>query len=188
METNKEKLTDERLVKLFNEGDEGAFEILFRRYDRIVKGLARTYGFFAEDYEDLWQVGFLGLYSAAKTYDETKENSSSFKTFAYSCIKYKILNAVKADPKGNVVSIDAAPTVFDDVSVEQEIIAAESRSELIVRIRSKLSPLEKKVFDLYVAGYKYTEIAEIIGLTAKAADNALQRIKDKSKAILKEKN
>ena len=41
--------------------------------------------------------------------------------------------------------------------------------------------MENHVFQLYVAGNGYVEIAEILGKTPKAFDNALRRIRKKMK-------
>ena len=46
-----------------------------------------------------------------------------------------------------------------------------------------LSPLEQKVLKLYLKGVNYTEIAGLLDMSSKSVDNALQRIKNKSKKI-----
>ena len=51
-----------------------------------------------------------------------------------------------------------------------------------------LSPLERRVFSLYLRGKSYTEIAEKINKDEKSIDNALQRVKKKVEKILNEKN
>ena len=51
------------------------------------------------------------------------------------------------------------------------------------KLIQKLSKLEKEVFNLYLHGYSYKEISEKIGKDEKTVDNALQRIKNKSKNI-----
>ena len=51
-------------------------------------------------------------------------------------------------------------------------------------IKSKLSAMERKVLDLYLKGYGYQKIAEILGKTPKSADNALQRIRAKVRSSI----
>ena len=179
-----EKMSDDMLVELFKNGDESAFEALLSRYEKMVKGLAHTLDFLVGDIEDLWQEGFMGLFFAAEKYDPGKENSSSFKTFAYSCIKNRMLTAVKADNYGqrNVNIDDMVDVIYcETLSPEDMIIDRESRKEIISKITERLSGLEKDVFDMAVRGYKYGEIADALGVPAKSVDNALQRIKDKCK-------
>lgn len=181
-----ENYSDEMLINAFKDGDEAAFEALLKRYDRMVKGLARTVGFLVGDVEDLWQEGFLGLFIAAKKFDGGNEKSASFKTFAYSCIKNKMLSAVTAENKDKnqqSVSIDEViDYIYNDAATPEEIfIDEESKKEVTEKIKSKLSDFEIKVFDLLVQGYKYTEIADILRTTAKSVDNALSRIREKCK-------
>ena len=185
------KLTDEKLVEAFRSGDEQAFETLYRRYEKVIKGFARTFYFLGGAPEDLWQEGFFGLYSATKTFDEqkSKESNSSFRTFAYSCIKYRMINAVtkeasdKRKALNSTVSIDETVENLPEMTVSPEdiIIGHERKDEITEKIKEELSEFERQVFDLYVEDYKYTEIADKLGVPAKSVDNALQRIKDKCK-------
>jgi len=185
------RTTDEKLAELFNAGDETAFETLYKRYEGVIKGFARTFYFFGGDTEDLWQEGFFALYSATKTFDKQKaeQTSTSFKTYAYSCIKFRMLNAVSAQSTdkrkalNSTVSIDeSVETIVEEgASPEDIIISYERKNEITESIKEKLSDFEKSVFDLYIEGYTYTEIAEMLGVTPKSVDNALQRIKDKCK-------
>ena len=185
------KLTDEKLVAYFRAGDEQAFETLYQRYENVIKGFARTFYFFGGAPEDLWQEGFFGLYSATKTFDEqkSKESNASFKTFACSCIKNRMANAVtketsdKRKAMNNPVSIDENVESLPEMTVSPEdiIIGYERKNEITEKIKEELSDFERQVFDLYVEDYKYTEIADKLGVSAKSVDNALQRIKDKCK-------
>ncbi|MBO4572935.1 MAG: sigma-70 family RNA polymerase sigma factor [Clostridia bacterium] len=183
-----DKLTDKQLSGLFKSGDEQAFEVLYRRYEKTIKSLSRILCFAGGNAEDLWQEGFLGLYSAAKSFDDGKENASSFKTFAVSCIKNRMLNAIAAEKSDKRKAMTNTVPIEDNVnepfaSPEEMIIGEETRNEITEAINEKLSPFEKKVFELYVAGYKYTEIAKTLSAKPKTVDNALQRIKNKSKEI-----
>ncbi len=181
-----EKLTDERLAELFVSGDEQAFEALYSRYERTIKSVSRLMYLSGGSSEDLWQEGFMGLYYAAKSYDGDKENSSSFRTFAISCIKNRMINAVvkensdKRKAMSNTVSIE---TELEEkiISPEDFIIGEETRNEIKAKVVSGLSPFEREVFELYVDGYKYDEIAERLDKSPKSVDNAIQRIKLKCK-------
>lgn len=180
--------TDEQLVRQFMAGDEQSFEVLCHRYDRLIKSLSRTFVLLNGSEEDLWQEGFLGLLSACRTYDSSKENASSFMTYAYSCIKNKMLMAVKSQTTdkqkalSNYVSIDHNFQLGEHIiSPEEVVIDNEQINELKGKILSKLSSFEKKVFELYLEGYNYLEIAGKLDKSAKSIDNALHRIKEKSK-------
>lgn len=54
-----------------------------------------------EDYEDIFQIGCIGLIKAGKTFDESK--NIKFSTYATTCIKQEILKSFQLDKwyKGN---------------------------------------------------------------------------------------
>ena len=64
---------------------------------------------------------------------------------------------------------------------EAILIDRENVTALKKEMKKSLSSLENQVFQLYIAGNGYVEIAEILGKTPKAVDNALRRIRKKMK-------
>ena len=184
--------SDEKLVQIYKEGNERAFEVLYKRYDRPIRALTHTFFLFGGDDDDLRQEGLFGLLSAVNHYDENKEGASSFKTFAYTCIRARILNAVNGEKtekrKVGVYSV-SIDDFFDDVekaylvSPEDTVIGSETIREITAKIRKNLSPFEKKVFDFYLEGLSYIDIAKALDHSPKSVDNALQRIKEKSRKI-----
>ena len=178
------KLTDEQLADLFNSGDKAAFDTLYRRYGQVVQSFARAFYFLGGSIEDLLQEGYLGLFTATRNFDKqrAKESSTSFKTFAYACIKISMMNAVKGKNDIDRIDDETMETIPEDKPSPEDIfISNETLKEITERIGEMLSDFEKQVFELYVKDYKYTEIAEKLDVPAKSVDNALQRIKDKCK-------
>ena len=88
---NYEKLSDEELIKEFRAGDEEAFSTLVKRYKFLVSTLSRSFFLVWAEQEDLMQEGMVGLMKACKNYSYS--NRTSFKTFAYLCIKRKLSSA-----------------------------------------------------------------------------------------------
>lgn len=62
---------------------------------------------------------------------------------------------------------------------EKLLLAKEQQKDRKERIRKELSILERQVLTLYLQGLSYDAIAEQLGKTEKAVDNALQRIRAK---------
>lgn len=184
--------SDEQLVKLNKTGDQLAFDELCSRYIKNIRAMARTYYLVGGDEEDLWQEGLIGLFSAVNAYDEDRNGASAFRTFAFKCIKSRILNAIngaraeKHKALNDSVSImeftDSEANIFTS-SPEEKAIGIESLNELIKKIKKTLSPFEAEVFDLYVDGMKYNEIAVTLKKSPKSVDNAIQRIKEKTKGV-----
>lgn len=189
---NYNELTDEALVLLNKRGDGMAFDELYSRYITIIRSLARTYFLVGGDEEDLCQEGLIGLFSAVNAYDAEKQGSSSFKTFAYKCIKSRILNLISLSRAEKHRALNDSVSIQEVVenetdgfisSPEDKVIGEEGLKELIYEIKSQLSNFEIQVFNLYVEGEKYTEIAEKLNKTPKSVDNAIQRIKEKTKRL-----
>lgn len=182
--------SDEKLVQLYKEGKEQAFEVLCGRYDRVIRALSQPFFLFGGDDDDLRQEGFFGLLSAVNRYDSDRSDASSFGTFAYKCIRARILNAVNVEKTDKRLADKMSVSIEDillkeedlyPISPEETIIGNENLKEISAKIRERLSSYEKKVFDFYLEGYSYVEIAKKLKKPSKSIDNALQRIKEKSK-------
>ena len=109
------------------------------------------------------------------------------------------LYLIKHTPLNNYVSLYASnddenkdgKTMFMDLLSAGEISNPENLlidRENVKRIENlvdeELSSFEKQVFDLYITGMKYGQIAKVLGKDEKSTDNALQRIKTKLRKAL----
>ena len=59
------------------------------------------------------------------------------------------------------------------------VLARESKEELKQLFDRRLSPMEKKVLDLFLDGLSYRDIAQVLKKDEKSVDNAVQRIRRK---------
>jgi len=191
-------LSDEELIALFKKGSSQAEDELFNRYKPLVSSVARSFFLVGAEPEDLIQEGMIGLYKATQSYQDS--SSASFRTFAYLCVKRQIQTAVKhsntqknkllnnyisLDSQGGIhgTDIDGEEAVLilpsNSLSPDDEIIAKETYEELLDKIKKALSPLERRVLELYLRGESYLEIASLVGKNYKSVDNTLHRIKNK---------
>ncbi len=185
---------DDKLLKMAEQGDSAAEEQLVKRYNRLVRRCARPLFLSGGDSEDLIQEGMMGLLSAIRDYDP--KLNASFKTFAELCIKRRLISAVKSAsslkhiPLNDGVSLDEvlsedshaqlAGTQFLNTRVpEEQVLARESRSEIVSAFSQCLSKLENQILSLYLEGWSYQEMAEHTGKSVKSIDNAVQRIRRK---------
>ena len=153
--------TDIDLWRLASNGDAGAEEGLIERYGRTVRVCARPYFLAGGDSEDLIQEGMLGLLSAIRRYDEA--SGASFKTFAETCIRNRVLEAVKAasrkkhGPLNDGVSLEyiilseesqvgpaTQPEIFRRTP-EEQVLARESEKEFYSTFSRCLSVFETEV-------------------------------------------
>lgn len=188
-------MTDEVLAGLAQAGDREAEDILIRRYVELIRGKAHLYFIVGADSEDVIQEGMIGLFKAIHDYSEDRD--ASFKTFAELCINRQILTAVKTasrlkhQPLNNSVSLSTPvdetgggtleESLGGDMASNPEVVFMENTlSSLLTDEDSSLfSSMERRVLKEYLAGKKYPEIAQSLGKSYKAVDNAMQRIRRK---------
>ena len=179
---------DEILAAKAQGGDKQAMEELMLRYAGLVRSRARGFFLVGGETEDLIQEGMIGLYHAIYDY---KEETSTFKTFAYLCITRRILDAVKAgarkknSPLNGYVSLIDADEAFALENPETELIRVEDRREFLQKMSRELSDFEFRVTVMYMDGIACSEICEATGKPAKSVDNAIQRSKKKLQKLLK---
>ena len=188
--------SDEELVSLAKNGDEDSEEFLIRKYKDVVKGKANLYYIVGADREDLMQEGMIGIFKAIKSFEKNKP--ASFCTFANLCINRQIITAIKTAGRLKHLPLNTSISLSNPIEGDYtdktvgELIQSDSGSdpeamlllkETLQVIEGKnqkiLSNLEVRVMDEYMHGKSYLEIAEIIGKTPKAVDNAVQRIRKK---------
>lgn len=199
---NYEKCSDETLIDMYRVGNETAIETLFDRYKNLVRKKAKAMYIAGGDSDDLIQEGMIGLYKAARGYDESK---GTFCSFASLCIDRQIMTAVTASnreknvPLNNYVSFEMPAYNDDDnenVMKLADVITptADQNPEFIFidneytrtfeeKLQKELSSLEKEVLHYHMEGKDYRQIAQILDKPAKSIDNALQRIKAKANKI-----
>lgn len=183
-----ETAADEQLVQMYKNGEVAAFDELYNRYKYIIKAASHSFYLVGGDNDDLLQEGFLGLLKAVNEFN----GKSSFKNFAYICIRSKMLTAIKSahsiknQPLNGYISIYGSSVELNKLfgnDPEEQLIKSENTGELIEKINKRLSKFEIIVFKGYLEGLSYTEIGARLGKDPKSIDNALQRIKKKISSI-----
>ena len=198
-----ESLTDEELLSLHRAGDARAEETLYARYKQIVRSKARTYFLVGADHEDIIQEGMIGLYKAVLDYQTDRQ--ASFRSFAELCITRQIISAIKSATRKKHIPLNTyisfnRPTyegenerplidVLTSTRIsdpEEVLIGRENYAAVADSIEHSLSKLERNALGLYLYGYSYQQIADMLRITTKSVDNAIQRVKKKLEARLKE--
>lgn len=196
MDKRYEQLTDEQLAEQAQAGDLGASEFLIRKYKEMVRRRAQLYFIMGADGDDVIQEGMIGLFKAIKSYSGEKE--AAFRTFAELCINRQIITAIKLanrrkhSPLNTSISLNRPLAEGDTEDTLEETLRSDSNSEpenqlvlkdvveAIITNEGKIfSPFEMKVWNEYLQGKDYKEIARTLGKSAKAVDNAIQRTKKK---------
>lgn len=199
--------TDEELILRLRDGEGEIMDYILNKYKHLVRKYAKNMYILGGEEQDLIQEGMIGLFRAIKDYDSGRD--ASFYTFADLCISRKMYNAIEASqrekhtPLNNYVSLYAGSdgensegkAVFADLlsagdisNPENLFIDRENVERIEQLVEKELSGFEKQVFDLYITGMKYSQIAKVLGRDEKSTDNALQRIKNKLKKVIMKEN
>ena len=197
---------DYELLYMISENNEDANETIFKKYEPAIDYYAKKYSLLVEgkgiDYNDLYQEGLIGLDSAIKGYKDQKD--IKFSTFAFICIKRKIITAVKAASRkkhsilNESYSIDYhndddkngfANVVYNNEGgIEDLLVSKENTETFNKKLNEELTPFEKQVYELRLYGFNYDEISKNLGKTNKSIESALFRIRIKLKDILNKIN
>lgn len=89
-------MTNEELVLLHQQRDKQALESIINNNQGIVRKIAnKFYGINRMvEFDDLLQVGFIGLINAANKYNPNMDNKANFITYAFQYIKREIYSCV----------------------------------------------------------------------------------------------
>ncbi len=179
---NYEKMSDNEIVQQIKDGNYELIKVIIERYYPTVLFNVKKYC--PENLrEDAVQEATLALYTAVKDFDAQK---SSFSTFASLCISRSVLGVLKKSrrkkdiPDELVDSLDNLE-IADNNTPEKIFFDKEDYKSLANTIKLELSALEYRVLQLFLSGISYSAIADTLGITEKAVDNSLARVRKKLK-------
>lgn len=189
--------TDEELIELYREGEEGVVEYLMEKYKNLVRSKATSMFILGGDTQDLIQEGMIGLFKAVRDYDAGRD--ACFYTFAQLCVSRNIFTAVQKSGRKKHAPLNYYVSIYgqestDDTELgigsvkdnpENIMIGKENLEQLEQAIETELSSFERQVIELRITGMGYDEISRILGRDGKSVDNALQRIKGKLKKYVR---
>lgn len=189
------KLTDEEVVARAQQGDDDAVEYLLRKYQKLVYIWTRPYFLQGAEDDDLMQEGMIGLFKAIRDFSP---GTSSFWSFAKLCIIRNIISAVKGTTRQKHIPLNSYTSLYKPIydaegdrtlmevisnhtmdNPETILIEKEHMQFIQDLIKQILSTFEHHVFQLYISGLSYKEMADELNTHTKSIDNALCRIKNK---------
>ncbi len=185
-------LTDAEIQKYVSEiqrGNDSVFTLLLRQYTSLVNSLVfqfdKKYGEHSQtECDDLKQEAVIALYRAAKSYHS---GCVTFGLYAKICMKNRIISYIRKHHHDAKPLSDLTEEITDSLNPEENLITHESFEELLEHLALSLTPNEMAVYQLYVEGLPYKEIARRLQVSEKSVDNAVYRIRAKVRKILQEK-
>jgi len=199
-----DEYSDSELFSLICEENEDAKDVMFLKYKYIIDIVIKKYAFTAMkygfEYKDLYQEALVGYSDAIISYKDNK--NASLSTFITLCVDRRLQNTIKkAGRIKNKILLESLSLdhVYDQYDIPlRDVISDNSMNDPLVNItkdeefdelldiiEKSLSTSEYEVYKLLISGLSYVEIAKILDKNPKQIDNAIQRIKNKIRDILK---
>ncbi|MCH5275926.1 MAG: RNA polymerase sporulation sigma factor SigH [Lachnospiraceae bacterium] len=194
--------SDEELIVRLRDGEERITDYIMDKYKNLVRSKAGSMYILGGDRDDLIQEGMIGLFKAIRDYDSGRD--ASFFTFAELCISRQMYSAVQAAGRMKHIPLNSYISLYqteehgeeekrildiladNGLNPEDLVIDKENVENLEKQINKELSSFEKQVFELYMTGMSYSQIAKVLGRDDKSTDNALQRLKTKIRRMIKQ--
>ena len=174
MEINKDMELKE-LITAVRTGDETAFERLVEIYRPMIDSLIRSFSF---DFRDAYSEACVSLHRAALTYD-LEQDGVTFGLYAKICVERCLIDLRDKEARAITRFVDGDVDV-DQIAVSGGIQAMlehrEQTAYFLSVAKEVLSDFEYDVYRYWMLGYKSADIASILEVTAKAVDNAKNRM------------
>ena len=187
---SKQSQEDNELISLYYSDDNReALTKLLLKYKPLIVSRINYFGFKKDEIDDITQECMFGVFTALMSYNPQK---SSFSTFLRVCIDRMLIsilrskNALKSIPDGAFVSLDEnSSNGIDNTAISPETVLEriDGFHTLKSRVEAVLSKFEYSVLMHIFSGHSYSEISDLLGVTVKSVDNAVQRIRKKVKKI-----
>lgn len=196
-------IPDEQLIAGFNNGESEIMDYIMMKYKSMVRKKARAMYLIGGENEDLIQEGMIGLIKAVRDYDISQR--ASFASFAELCVSRQMYTAIEASKRKKHIPLNSYVSLYEEGestdeekklplidTIEPEIennpealyFGKEFTEAFVDELKQNLSALENHVLYLHLLGTDYKTIAELLGKSPKAIDNALQRIRNKAGKLL----
>ena len=181
------------LLLLAQRGDQEAFAALLSRYTPLLESRLqriRTSNMTEEDIKDLRQEAYLSFYRALMHYD-MEQREVEFGLYAKICIDNGLYTArrdMKHLSRAPVLPLDEVNDRPDEEQADpsEHLIEQEKFNQLYALIESALSPLENRIWRMYITGQPTAAIAAAVDKDEKSVHNAIYRIRKKLRTTLGE--
>ena len=160
-------------------GDQEAFRLILHRMEPLMQTQIHACRCDGIEDEDLAQEALMGLLAAVRTY--RPDGGAAFTTYATACIRNRLLSATRrVGQTPHQVPLEE-DTELSDATADPALRLQEQEDaqRLLGMMRKRLTELEYTVMLLRLSECSYEEIAARLGITKKAVDNAVQRLRRK---------
>ncbi|THF52984.1 sigma-70 family RNA polymerase sigma factor [Flavobacterium supellecticarium] len=162
----------------FKKSDEDAFLQRLKRHSGIIIRVSRIYFDYEEDRKDLKQEIIYQLWKSFPSF----RGESSFSTWMYRVAVNTALTYLQQQKKESIIHFyEKLPEIVE----ENDTDIKELQTKIFYDAIYKLTPVEKALIFYHLEGLPHKEIGEQLGISEVNARVKLNRIKEKTKEIIK---
>lgn len=190
-------------IKLAEQGDKEAKDILIKHNLRLVCHIAKKYSNYPDN-DELISVGSIGLIKAVNTY--SLEKGTQLATYAARCIENEILMAIRSNKKHkNSISLNSPvgtdkegnEMCLSDMLCSEKNMINEVENDIIMEhivsvMQNVLTPKEYKILSLRYPmeqkGLTQKEVAKIFGISRSYISRIEKKALEKVRNALKEED
>ena len=178
------KNNDAQLIQRVLKGDDTAFSVLVKKYQKPVHALVwRKIGDF-HIAEDITQDTFLKAYQKLSTLKEPQRFASWLYVIATNYCKMWIRKKrLSTQSLEDISSMELERATYSGyIIAENEQITAEAQREVVKKLLAKLQESERTVITLhYLGGMTYKEISEFLGVSIETIKTRVYRARQRLK-------
>ncbi len=164
-------MNDNELLYLIQEGNEEALEIMFQKYDPLIKNKIKKFKIAVDIIEDALQEGRLMLHKAIKLYDASMDKT--FNKYFDLILTNRLISITRENKKNDKITYVLEEIEDNNIRVVEELDNFDFS-------KLKLSDMEKEIYKMrFLRNLKVSDICQILNVSEKTVYNSIQRIKRK---------
>lgn len=174
------QLNEKSLYARAKAGEEAALAALIARMMPLIRKGAAACRAPGLEFDDAVQEGLIGLFNAVRGYDPA--HSAGFSAYAATCILHAQRDARRRALRKKHAPLNFSvplPDALAQSGPEELAIAGEECAAVLQRIRTGLSPLERRALLADLDGQTPAQTARAMDCSEKAVHNALARARRK---------
>jgi len=151
--------SDEALYERLLEGDLGAFDVLYERYERPLFGFIVRHVRDHHEAEDLLHEAFLAVLRER----DRGQSATSFRAWIYGVTRHLCLNRLRSRRRAAHAFESAVPVESSDDHPERALQDQEAAAALRCAVARLPEPLAE-LYQLRAGGLSYEEVAEVLAV------------------------
>ena len=187
-------MSDTEIIEKILSGDVDYFEVIVKKYEKMIYNLAMVKTQNRENAQDISQECFLRAYKMLRSY----KTDSAFSTWLYRICQNLIFDFYRKNKKLKTVSL-SVPDTYEEETKEKDIVDYDSdpseqiiRAEKIEKIREIINSLPEDLREIIILrdlqDVSYAQIAEMLDIGIGTVKSRLNRAREKLKEYIIKNN